>query len=152
MRARNHEVSVRANGRFDLVDLTEELHKAVDEVGVVNGCVVAFCTHTTCSLLINELENGIMDDLRVRLDALVPKNFYYAHDDLDRRTQNLVDGMERKNGQAHIIQMIMGGSSQVLPIVDGKAVLGEWQRLFLQELDEPKDRRILFQVFGDDTA
>jgi thiamine phosphate synthase YjbQ (UPF0047 family) len=36
------------------VDLTDELRKAIKDAGVTDGCAVAFCAHTTCTLLINE--------------------------------------------------------------------------------------------------
>jgi hypothetical protein len=47
--------------------------------------------------------------------------------------------------------MIVGGTSHVIPVADGRPLLGSWQRLFLLELDEPKARSIVFQVFGSST-
>jgi thiamine phosphate synthase YjbQ (UPF0047 family) len=44
--------------------------------------------------------------------------------------------------------MIIGGTSHAIPVADGEPVLGVWQRLFLLELDEPKDRSVVFHVFG----
>jgi secondary thiamine-phosphate synthase enzyme len=110
--------------------------------------VVAFCAHTTCTLILNELEDGALDDLRRRLDQLVPADVYYGHDDLDRRRQNLEDGHERPNGRAHVMQMLLGGSSHSIPVVGGEPVLGRWQRLLLLELDEPRERRVAFHAFG----
>ena len=138
---------VRAEHRFGFVDLTERVADALQVSGVSDGFCVAYSRHTTCALLINEWENGAQEDLLRRLDLLVPEDDYYAHDDLGRRTQNLVPN-ERANGRAHVIQMIVGGTSQVVPIAEGRAALGRWQRLFLLELDEPKDREIVIQAFG----
>ena len=132
-----------------MVDLTDELRRAVKDAGVTDGCAVAFCAHTTCALIINELEDGALADLRERLEALVPGDVYYAHDDLERRTQNLQEGHERRNGQAHVTQMLLGATSHAIPVQGGEPVLGRWQRLLLLELDEPKERTILFHVFGD---
>lgn len=129
--------------------MTEELLGAVKDSGVIDGCVVAYCAHTTCALLINELEEGVLEDVRRRLRALVPQDAYYAHDDPERRSQNIVDGgEERVNGAAHVVQMIMGGTSHCIPVEAGEPVLGLWQRLFLLELDEPKERRVTFHAFG----
>jgi secondary thiamine-phosphate synthase enzyme len=142
-------IQVVPERRHDVVDLTDDLRRAVKDSGVTDGCVVAFVAHTTCALLINELEDGALADLRGRLEHLVPADVYYAHDDLDRRTQNLQEGHERANGQAHVTQMLMGATSHAIPVLAGEPALGQWQRLLLLELDEPKGRQVLFHVFGE---
>jgi secondary thiamine-phosphate synthase enzyme len=140
-------IVVRASERMGFVDLTDELVDAVAWSGVEDGFCLVFTTHTTCALMVNEWEDGAREDFVERLAALVPDDAYYAHDDLSRRTQNLVPD-ERSNGRSHVIHMLMGGTSQVIPVVEGRPAFGRWQRLILVELDEPKDRTILFQAFG----
>jgi secondary thiamine-phosphate synthase enzyme len=142
-------IQVLPQGRHAFVDLTDELRRAIKDSGVTEGCAVAFSAHTTCSLLINEWEDGALEDFRRRLEALIPSDVYYAHDDLDRRTQNLQEGHERANGQSHVSQMLLGASSHAIPVTSGEPMLGQWQRLLLVELDEPKDRQVVFHVFGD---
>ena len=87
--------------------------------------------------------------LRLRLRTLVPEDVYYAHDDLERRTQNLQEGHERENGQSHVTAMVLGATSHAIPVSAGEPMLGQWQRLMLLELDDPKDRTIVFHVFGE---
>lgn len=140
-------VSVLAPHRLSFVDLSSQLIESVSATGLRDGIVVAFCRHTTCGLMINEWEDGAQEDLLRRLGLLVPEGIYFAHDDLEIRTQNLVPD-ERANGRAHVIQMLMGGNSQVIPVSGGIPLLGRWQRLFLLELDEPKERNIVFQTIG----
>jgi secondary thiamine-phosphate synthase enzyme len=147
MRSETFEHAVIAETRLDFVDLTEELERAVKDSGVTDGCVVAFCRHTTAALLINEWEDGALEDFRARLEALVPAGAY-SHDDLERRTQNLQEGHERPNGRSHVSQMLLGGSSHAIPVIRGATALGAWQRLLLIELDEPKARTVVFHVFG----
>ncbi len=137
-----------AGSRLDYVDLTDELRRAIKDAGVTEGCAVAFCAHTTCALLINEWESGALEDLRRRLEALVPSDAEYLHDDLDRRTENVEEAHERPNGRSHVAQMLLGGSSHAIPVSGGEPLLGRWQRLLLLELDDPKPRRIVFHVFG----
>lgn len=149
MKSTTLTIQVVPEGRHTFVDLTDELRRAIKDSGVTEGCAVAFCAHTTCSLLINEWEEGALEDFRRRLEALVPSDVYYAHDDLDRRTQNLQEGHERANGQSHVTQMLLGASSHAIPVTSGEPMLGQWQRLLLVELDEPKERQVLFHVFGD---
>lgn len=146
---RHTTISVKALGdERGFADLTEELIRAVKDSGVTDGCAVAYCTHTTATLVVNEWEDGALADVRSRLDELVPVHAYYAHDDFGRRTQNLEEGHERQNGRAHVAQMLIGGSSHAFPVAGGKPMLGRWQRLILVELDEVRDREILFHVFG----
>jgi secondary thiamine-phosphate synthase enzyme len=138
--------TVTARARMDCVDLTDDLTHAIEASGVVGGLAVAFCSHTTCALMINEWEDGVLSDLRGRLEALIP-NGYYAHDDLAIRTQNLTHE-ERANGRAHVAQMILGATSHAIPLERGRPCMGRWQRLFLLELDEPTPRTIRFHVYG----
>jgi secondary thiamine-phosphate synthase enzyme len=142
-------IQVSPEKRHSFLDLTDDLRRAVKDSGVTEGCAVVFCAHTTCALIINEWEDGALDDFRSRLEQLVPPDVYYAHDDLERRTQNLQEGHERENGQAHVSQMILGATSHAIPVKAGEPMFGQWQRLLLLELDEPKERDVVFHVFGE---
>jgi hypothetical protein len=44
--------------------------------------------------------------------------------------------------------MVLGQTSQMIPISGGELLLGRWQRLFLLELDEPKERTVVLHAFG----
>jgi thiamine phosphate synthase YjbQ (UPF0047 family) len=79
---------------------------------------------------------------------VVPEGAYYAHDDLERRTQNLAESHERRNGHSHVKAMLLSASSHAIPVAGGEPMLGRWQRLILFEMDDPKDRQVLFHVFG----
>ncbi len=149
MKSTTSSIQVSPAERLDVIDLTDELRRAIKDSGVTDGCAVVFCAHTTCALLINEWEDGVLADLRRRLEVLVPDGIYYAHDDLERRTQNLQEGHERENGRSHVTQMLVGGSSHAIPVGGGEPLFGKWQRLLLLELDEPKARDVLFHVFGE---
>jgi secondary thiamine-phosphate synthase enzyme len=149
VRSRTTSVEVTLPARYAYLDLTEELERAIKDAGVTEGAAIVYCPHTTCALLINEWEDGALEDFRERLRALVPDDAYYAHDDLERRTQNLDEAEERRNGHAHVKAMLLSASSQAIPVSGGEPMLGRWQRLFLLELDDPKERRIVFHVFGE---
>jgi secondary thiamine-phosphate synthase enzyme len=151
VKTRTATVVVRAPERGAFVDLTEELQRAVKDAGVTDGCAVVFCAHTTAALLINEWEEGALQDFRARLETLVPGDVDYAHDDLERRTQNLEETHERPNGRSHVGQMLLGQTSHAIPVAQGEPMLGRWQRLMLLELDEPKPvgRSVVFHVFGE---
>lgn len=142
---------VTAARRLDCIDLTPAAERFVLEREIVEGLFIAFCTHTTCSLLVNEWEEGAHEDFARTVGELFPPGAYYVHDDLTRRTQNLVPD-ERENGHAHLAQMVVGGTTQLIPISSGRLTLGEWQRLFLVEFDEPKERTIVFQALDQSST
>ena len=148
MKSATTTVEVAAPSRYAYLDLTEDLERAIKDSGVTEGAVVAFCAHTTCALLINEWEDGALEDFRRHLTELVPhEGAYYRHDDFELRTQNLHPG-ERKNGHAHVKAMLLSATSHAIPVAGGEPSLGTWQRLLFFEMDEPKDRTVHFQVFG----
>lgn len=148
MRTRTTTITVTPEERYAFLDLTDDLRRAVKDAGVTDGLAVAYCAHTTCALLINEWEDGALEDFRRHLVDLVPhEGAYYRHDDFEIRTQNLHDD-ERKNGHAHVKAMLLSATSHAIPVVGGEPSLGTWQRLLLFELDEPKDRVVTFQVVG----
>ena len=141
-------VQVRAPERYAFIDLTDDLRRAIKDAGITHGAVIAFCAHTTCALLINEWEDGAMADFRRHLTELVPHDgVYYEHDDFEVRTQNM-NPDERQNGHAHVKAMLLSATSHAIPVVAGEPAFGTWQRLIFLELDEPKERAIMFQVFG----
>jgi secondary thiamine-phosphate synthase enzyme len=148
MRARTTEITVTPEERYAFLDLTDDLRRAVKDAGITDGIAVAYCAHTTCALLINEWEDGALDDFRRHLVDLVPhEGAYYRHDDFEVRTQNLHED-ERRNGHAHVKAMLLSATSHAIPVAGGEPSLGTWQRLLLFELDEPKDRIVTFQVLG----
>jgi secondary thiamine-phosphate synthase enzyme len=101
---------------------------------------IAFCAHTTCALLINEWEDGALEDFRSHVTRIVPHDgVYYAHDDFEVRTQNMHED-ERKNGHAHVKAMLLSATSHAIPVIAGEPGFGRWQRLIFFEMDEPKDR------------
>lgn len=148
MRSMTTTVEVSAAERYGYLDLTDDLRRAIKDAGVTDGAAIAFCEHTTAALLINEWEDGAMADLRRHLTEQIPHDgVYYAHDDFEVRTQNMNED-ERKNGHAHVKAMMLSATSHAIPVVAGEPAFGRWQRLIFLELDEPKERRITFHVFG----
>ena len=117
------------------------------EAGLHNGLVQVFSRHTTAAVRIQEDEPLLLEDLRQFLSRLAPADAAYGHNDFRVRTHHMHPD-ERPNGHAHCLQLLLG-SSESVPVVDGQLQLGEWQRLFLVELDGPRPQReLLVQVMG----
>ena len=135
----------------DFVDVTGDVVDMVEESGVENGMALVYSPHTTCAIVINERESGFISDFEELIAGLVPEQGrYYRHDDMALRTENLEDDdHEVPNGHAHCKQGLIASASQTIPIVDGKLMLGRWQRVFFLELDRARDRRVFIQVMGE---
>ena len=131
----------------EFIDLTHDVREALKRSGVRHGQVTVMSPHTTTSIVINESETGFLNDFRRLLTSMVPIEGYYEHDDHDVRTENLQED-EFINGHAHCRQLLVGGTSVNVPIVDGELVLGRWQRVLFVELDQARERRTILHVQG----
>lgn len=141
------EFETKTGGRLDTVDITDEVAQTIAASGVTDGSVLVFSPHTTCCILIAEPTHEMRSALEETMERLAPRDAYYAHDDLDIRTENLVDD-EPANGPAHIFQVMAGKASECVPVTDGRLVLGEAQRILFVELDSSRERRYCIQVLG----
>ena len=149
MKTFQRERHLRTPGGLHVTDITEEVADAVRESGVQNGIACVYSPHTTCSVRVNEFETGFLEDFAELLKKLVPADRYYAHDDWEKRTENLApEEMDFCNGHAHCMAMLLGPAGESIPIRDGELCLGTWQRVLFLELDRERDRRWLVQVVG----
>lgn len=128
----------------DFIDITDDVADAVQRTGVSEGIVHVCSLHTTAAIRINENEPLLIADFQEFLRRLVPSGDL-QHNDLSRR-----DGVppdEPQNGHAHLLHLLLS-SSETIAIVNGKLQLGQWQRLFLIELDDARKRQVTIQVVG----
>jgi secondary thiamine-phosphate synthase enzyme len=140
---------LRTSGGLTVTDITDEVVEAVRESAVTDGIACIYSPHTTCCVRVNEFEGGFLEDLAQMLERLVPRDGYYAHDDWDRRTENICpEDMEVGNGHSHCMAMLLGTAGESVPVREGELCLGAWQRVLFLELDRERDRRWMVQVVG----
>jgi secondary thiamine-phosphate synthase enzyme len=143
------ERQLRTSGGLAVRDITDEVNEAVQESGITYGIACVYSPHTTCCVRVNEFETGLLEDFAELLKRLVPSERYYAHDDWDKRTENICEeDMLAGNGHAHCMSMLLGSAGESIPVVDGYLQLGTWQRVLFLELDRERDRRWVVQVVG----
>ncbi len=128
------EFTISTKSKTELIDITEELEKAVTESGVKEGICYVYTPHATAAIIINEnYDPNICTDFLDALDKMVPDGVW-RHDN--------VDG----NGAAHI-KAAMIGPSESIPVKNGKLQLGTWQSPMLVELDGPRHgRRVIVNM------
>ena len=149
MKVFQRETQFRTEGGLTVRDITDDVLEAVRESGVQDGIACVYSPHTTCCVRVNEFEQGFLEDFAGLLLRLVPRESYYAHDDWDRRTENICEeDMEAPNGHAHVMSMFLGSAGESIPVGDAELCMGQWQRVLFIELDRSRPRRWLCKVVG----
>ena len=127
------------NGDFDLIVLTEDVKKMVEEGSIQDGLALVHCTGSTTCIIITEFETGAMQDLKDKFEAFAPRDGNYRHH---------LRGVD-DNGRAHVLSAFLNRNVSI-PIIDHKLALGTWQELVLIDLDtRPRTRSWILQIIGE---
>jgi secondary thiamine-phosphate synthase enzyme len=134
--ANSVELRFSTQGDCDVIDITAEVQRVVDEAGVGEGQALAFVRGSTAAISTMELEPGGVHDLRAMVERLIPAQGDYEHNRLNHDS----------NSHAHQRATVVG-PSQAVPILDGRLALGTWQQLVLLDFDDrPRERVVVVQV------
>ena len=151
MRTSTITLKVRSQTSPEFIDITDKIEECIESSGVLNGIVVVFSRHTTAAIVIQENEPLLLDDFTNLLDNIASSDANYRHNDFDVRTVHMHEN-ECPNGHSHCQHLTLG-SSESIPVIDGKMPLGKWQRVFMVELDGEKAqqvgyREVVVQLLG----
>ncbi|MGD2104042.1 MAG: secondary thiamine-phosphate synthase enzyme YjbQ [Anaerolineae bacterium] len=125
-------LQVSTRGKQSFHDITDRVQDAVSRAGVDSGVCLVFCPHTTAGVTLNEnWDASVQHDIGVGLDKISPSRPEYRHGE--------------GNSPAHLKSSLVG-PSQMVPIEQGKLVLGRWQGIYLSEFDGPRTRRVHIKV------
>lgn len=133
-----HTVELRfsTQGDTDVIDVTPEVQRIVHEAGAAEGQASIFVRGSTAAISTMEFEPGGVHDLRTMLERLIPTRGEYEHNRLNHDS----------NSHAHQRATLIG-PSEIIPILDGRLVLGTWQQLVLIDFDDrPRERTIVVQI------
>ena len=118
---------VRTTRAIERRDITEEVTKAVARLKAASGAVLVSVPHTTAAVVLGEnWDPDVTADMERALAAWVPKVRF------DHR---------EGNSPAHFVSEAIG-NARLVPIENGRPVLGKWQGIFLLELDGPRERTV----------
>jgi secondary thiamine-phosphate synthase enzyme len=113
---------IQTNGK-GLYDITHSMGRAVMAAGVSDGMVTVFVRHTSASLVIFEnADPSAAQDLVSFFERMVPEE-----------GEGYVHTMEGPDDMTSHIRMALTRTSEVIPISEGRMVLGTWQGIFLFE-------------------
>lgn len=139
----SHTLTLKTERGPQFIDITDQVTELVEQSGIENGFVVVFSTHTTAAISINENEPHLIADMEKMLEHAAPCGADYAHN----RYGHPIDSGEEPNGHSHCQHLLLGASESI-PVAGGRMLFGQWQRIFLVELDEPRERRVLVNIIG----
>ena len=134
----NKSLRVSSSHNFQIIDITSDIVAILNETSkedkISEGIVNIFTKHSTSAIRVNENEKGLLLDFEKALKDIVKEKDNYKHDFIDN------------NAASHIRAFLLG-SSETIPIVDGRLDLGTWQSIFFVELDGPRTNRTVDLTF-----
>lgn len=139
MRQYTQQLSIKTQAR-KLYDITPQVLNWANGLGVSTGLLTLYIQHTSASLLINEnYDVDVLVDMEAFFNRLVP--------DGDSLFVHTVEGPD--DMPAHV-RTALTQTSLSIPIIEGKAALGQWQGLFLFEHRHiHATRHIILHVLGE---
>ncbi len=134
----NRSIKIDSSSNFQIIDITSDITTVLNDIKKEKrfneGIVSIFTKHSTSAIRVNENEKGLLNDFEKVLKDLIKENDNYRHDVIDN------------NAASHIRAFLLG-SSETIPISDGRLNLGTWQSIFFIELDGPRRSRTIDLTF-----
>lgn len=129
----------KTKGTGDLVDITRDIHAALENSSLTEGLINIFVIGSTAAITSFEYEPGMIADMQDVYERIAPSDRSYLHNE----TWN------DANGFSHV-RAALQGPGMVVPFKDGKLFLGTWQQVVLAEFDtRARDRKIVLTFLGD---
>lgn len=145
MKTQHSQIRLQTSKCLQFIDLTKQIAMIVARSGIRHGLVNIQTRHTTTSIIVNEHEPLLLEDLEHLLEKLAPRCGEYQHNDFSRRVDIPPD--EPANGHSHCKSLFLPTSVSI-NVVDGQMQLGRWQSIFFLELDDARERNISVMVMG----
>ena len=99
-----------------------------------SGLCLIYIPHTTAGIIINEnADPDVALDIQNFLNGIIPAGIKFNH----------AEG----NSDAHIKSSIIG-NSRIVPVLNGKLLLGRWESIFLCEFDGPRTRKVIIVIIA----
>lgn len=128
-------ISLNTNKQKEIVDITDLINLEIKNQKIKQGLIFIFTLHTTTALTTADLDPGTDLDMLDAFENIIPKlNYRHPHN-----PDHVSD---------HILSSLIG-TSLILPIQDGKLLLGIWQRVILIEFNGPKERKLFLKFIKD---
>lgn len=129
------QISVKTHARTQMIDITSQVRRVVEDSKIQNGLVHVCSLHTTGAITINEnADPAVETDILNTINKVIPWDDHFKH----------MEG----NSAAHI-KVSLFGPSELIPLENGSLILGTWQGIFFCEFDGPRNRRVNVKIMAD---
>ena len=133
------DITFQTKGNCDIIDISSQVAKNVEESGINNGTVTLFISGSTAGVTTIEYEPRLLGDFRSMWDRVIPQSIPYEHN------KTWGDG----NGHSHV-RASMLGASLTIPFVNKGLALGTWQQIVFIDFDNrPRSRKMVLQIMGE---
>jgi secondary thiamine-phosphate synthase enzyme len=136
-------IEIMSNKEFEMVRITDDVRKAVDNSSINDGIVFVITAHTTTGIMVNESLECLEIDIEETLERLIPTRVSYAHSHF-LPTYGATGG----NAPGHLKSMLCGNHC-VLPVKAGQLVVGKAQEIYFVEFDGVQLRTVHIVVMGE---
>jgi len=121
----------------EYIHITPQVEKIVHSSGVTNGMALVSAMHITAGVYVNDDERGLIQDSDKWLEQLAPFNEAYLHHQTGE-----------DNGDSHLKALLVH-HQVIVPVTNGRLLLGTWQRVFYAEFDGQRSKRVVVAVMGE---
>ena len=133
------DMALQSKGNCEVIDITSQVAKNVEESGINNGIITLFIVGSTAGISTIEYEPNLVTDFRSMWDRVVPQSIPYEHN------KTWGDG----NGHSHVRASTLG-ASLVVPFANKRLTLGTWQQIVFVDFDNrPRSRKLTVQILGE---
>jgi secondary thiamine-phosphate synthase enzyme len=136
MKSATEYLTFKTTNREEFVCITPQVAELVQRSGIQEGFCLVSAMHITAAVYVNDLESGLIEDIKEWLRGLAPTKNYRHH-----RTGE-------DNGEAHLKNLVMH-HQVILPITEGQLDLGPWQQVFYAEFDGQRRKRVIVKAIGE---
>ena len=136
---RTIQFALQTRGHCDVKDVTSTVSEALKSSGLQEGHATVFVAGSTAGVTTVEFEPGLVKDLNVFFQKIIPEGPDYHHHDT----------WGDDNGSSHVRAALLK-PSLTIPFVKGKLLLGTWQQVVVIDFDtRPRNRDVIVQLAGE---
>lgn len=119
------------------IDITRDINKILGNSDISDGFILVSAMHTTSGVYVNNIDEGMTNDIDEWLENLAPFDLNYRHH---------IDG--DINGDAHLKSLLVH-HEVVIPVTHGQLDMGASQQIIYAEFDGMRKKRVVVKILGE---
>ncbi len=130
---KTEKISVATEGNTDIVNITGQMEKFLEETEMNEGQINVFVQGSTGAVTVIEFEPNLVKDFVNAMERIAPSDMRYEH----------FKTWHDDNGYSHIRASVVG-CSESIAVSEGMLMLGTWQQVVVVDFDtKPRNRNII---------